>query len=104
MNTYLTTRFGSDLKNPSGRQIDEALAELTISDEEHPDVSFRNEDEWSISVFPSGKVILENLEEGDPLHMKGASIQKVKELWALIAVGDIETLKKDGWKPGYGNE
>lgn len=104
MNCYLTTRFGQDIQNPSEREIDAALAELDIEDDEHPDVSLRNEEEWCLATFPSGKLIMENLEEGDPMHMKGVSRDQVKKYWSLLAAGDLITLQKEPWAPGYGNE
>ncbi len=104
MNSYLTTRFGYDIKNPSETQISQALAELDVDDDEHPDVAFRNEEEWSLAIFPSGKVIFENLEDGEPKHMKGVSRDQVKEFWRHIAFGDLTALRALPWLSGYGND
>ena len=104
MNTHLRFRFGEEISNPTKNDIERAIAELAIEDDEHPDIAFRNEEEWDLCAFPAGKVILENLEEGDPRFMKGISTEKLKDLWKLIALGNIDDLLKEPWAPGYGNE
>lgn len=77
------------------------LDELQTADAEHGDVALTHESEWCISVSRSGYVTFENLEQGEPRHMRGVSRDKILDLWARLARGDIESLETEAWIPGY---
>ena len=102
MNCHLTTRFGRCIQNPSDQDIDRALEELSIEDNEHPDTSITIDGEWCISLFPSGLAVFENLEHGEPRHLRDVSVEDAKVMWALFVSGDLAELSRLSWKSGYG--
>src|SRR5438132_4877066 len=77
------------------------LDELVIADAEHGDVSLTHESEWCISVSRSGFVAFENLEEGEPQHMRDLPREKILDLWAKLSRGEIESIGSEAWLPGY---
>ena len=85
MTCHVNTRWGGSEPNPSVDRMREVLAELDAEDDEHPDVSLSHESEWCLSVFRSGLLVWENLEEGDPKHMRRVSRDRVLELWMKLA-------------------
>jgi hypothetical protein len=81
-----------------------ALAELERSDPEHPDCWLSDDAGWTVSVFESGLVTLENIESGEgPWHMRGVSTAIALELWILLRSGDLTALRAKTWQPGYGS-
>jgi hypothetical protein len=65
MITHLTNRWGVTTSNPGANDLEAALVELETADQEHPDCWLSNEDEWTVSAFGSGLVILENVETNE---------------------------------------
>ena len=59
------------------------------------------------SRFPSGRVVQENvardLGPGSPLHMVGVSRDPLRELFVLVAAGELGELQAFDWQPGYGD-
>jgi len=77
-------------------QLDEAAAE----EAEHPDVSLVHDPSaWSLSVFPSGTVTFENLDDEDeaPLYMTGVSRKDALQMWLELSRGEIEGLRNRAW-------
>jgi len=70
-------------------------------DTEHGCVAVTHESEWSISVSRGGYVIFEHLENGGERHMCGVSDVKIIELWTWLSEGDIDSIEREPWKPGY---
>ena len=102
--TYLERRWGGGGKNPSAVELRDALAELAQPDPEHPDCWLSDENGWTISAFGSGLVVFENAETGEgPFHMKRQSHEAVLELWRLLSLGEIETIRLKPWLTGYGH-
>src|SRR3982751_2087684 len=99
---HLTTQFGAMESNPSPERMAEVLDNIDPDDEEHVDVSLSHESEWCMSVFTSGLVVFENLEEGEPMHMRDISRQQTLEMWQQLARGEIDALLSLPWQPGYG--
>lgn len=99
---HLTTIMGSTEREPTPERMAEVLVTLDGADEEHPDVSLTHESEWCISVFRSGLLIFENLEEGEPVHLAGVSREETLRLWQLLAHGDIASVQAMPWQPGQG--
>jgi len=99
---HLTTQFGADESDPSPERMAEVLDTIDPNDVEHTDVSLTHESEWCISLFASGLVTFENLEEGEPMHMRGLGRRQMLGLWQQLARGDIDALLALPWKPGYG--
>ena len=102
MACHLTTQFGADESDPSPERMAEVIDSLDPNDREHPDVSLTHESEWCIGVFASGLVTFENVEEDEPMHMRGLSRQEILVLWQTLARGDIDALCSLPWQPGYG--
>jgi len=88
-------------KSPPLSSLSPLLDELATADPEHGDVSLTHESEWCISVSRSGYVTFENLEEGEPRHMRDLSREKILDLWAKLSRGEIESIESEAWLPGY---
>ena len=56
----------------------------------------------TLSAFGGGLLIWENVETGAPRHMKNVSRDKVLQLWIALSRGDIASIEKESWLPGYG--
>ena len=102
MGYHVSHRYGAMNSDPGIHTFPELLAELKTRphDEEHGQVSVTSDTEWCIAVSLSGTVTFENLESGEPRHMKQVPEGKVLELWRLLAEGDVATLEQEPWLPG----
>jgi hypothetical protein len=80
------------------------LCELDVHDEEHPDVALTHESEWCLSAFEGGLLVWENLERGEPRHMRDVPRDKVLRLWLALSRGDLSAIEKEPWLPGYGSQ
>lgn len=100
--TYFVTHWlGNDeSKYPIGR-FAELLDELDHADDEHPDVSVTHESEWCLTIDRNTLVILENLEDGEPVHAGPLSRDEVVNMMKLVAQGQIDRLHDFAWKAGY---
>jgi len=67
---HLTTQHGATESEPSADRMHQVLTSIDPNDAEHPDVSLTHESAWCLGVFASGLVVFENLEEGEPRHMR----------------------------------
>ena len=103
MTYHIITQDGAYEVEPSQERMAEVLGSIDPNDIEHPDVGLTHESEWCIGVFASGLVTFENLEDGDPMHMRGLSGQEILDLWCKLSRGEIEDLLRLPWKPGYGD-
>ena len=103
MGYHVTTRWGSDEREPSVGRMREILTQLDVEDVEHQSVSLTHESEWCLGAYPGGLLVWENLEEGEPRHMNGVSRERVLELWVKLAQGRIAEVETDPWLPGYEN-
>ena len=96
-------RHGSSDQNPPLTSLSDLYDELQWEDIEHVDVSVVHDDSgWAMSAYGSGRLTFEHLGEGGERHMIPVSKERVLELWRLLAAGDIDTLLKEPWLPGYG--
>ena len=104
MGYHVSHRYGAMNADPGIHTFPELLAELQTrgQDEEHGQVSVTNDAEWCIAVNLSGTVTFENLETGDPRHMRQVPGGKILELWGLLAEGDVATIEQEPWVVGYG--
>jgi hypothetical protein len=103
MGCHAHNRMGVSIVDPTDRQLRELLASLEAVDDEHPDVSLTHEAGWSLSVFGSGLVVLENVETGEgPWHMRSIAKQDAFEMWKLLAAGQVDQLGRREWLSGYG--
>ena len=81
--------------------FEDLLAELKHGDAEHFDVSVKHESEWCVSFFKSGRVVLENLEEGEPMNLGPVQRADAIEIMNEIAEGRIGDARSRPWRPGY---
>jgi hypothetical protein len=91
--------------NPSLDAIPALLAELDADDPEHPDVALSDESGWTLSVFPSGRVIWENVEEDDEArHLPAVGRTEAVRLLSALAAGQVDEVDSTpGWQTGYGS-
>jgi hypothetical protein len=81
-----------------------ALRELERPDPEHPDCWLTSEEGWSVAVFESGLVILENIATGaGPWHMRDVSKEVALGLWVMLQANDLVALQAKPWSVGYGS-
>ena len=102
MSYHVNRRWGDTDDNPSVQQMTEGLAELDVEDIEHPDVALIHESGWCLGAYPSGLLVWENLESGEPSHMCGVSRDRVLELWQRLSRGELAEIESEPWKAGYG--
>jgi len=98
---HITHSSGSMESSPPLSALPGLLDELERADAEHGDVSVTHQSEWCISVSRSGFTTLENLERGEPRHLRDLSRQKILDLWTKLAHGDIQSVESAAWISGY---
>ena len=105
MSFRIRHRFGDMEADPPLDRLAALISELdALEDDEHPDVAVGHESGWTLSAFPSGLVVWENVEEDDDppaRHMDGVTRERLLELFHMIATGDLETVERQQWLPGY---
>jgi len=100
---HSTDADGVSLLNPDTEAMRALLARLdepAADEAEHPDVSLVHDPSgWSLSVFPSGTVTLENLEDDDgaPLHMNDVSRKDALQMWLELSRGEIDQVRSRDW-------
>jgi hypothetical protein len=103
MSFWITHWWGAQEHEPALERLDELYAELLVADAEHPDVAVQHESGWCLSAFGSGLLVWENVENGEPAHLRGVAREKTLELWRALARGDIAAIQQERWQPGYGS-
>ena len=96
--THWTGKMESDF--PLDR-LGDLLDELAVADSEHPDIAVTHESEWSLTVNRSGFAVLENLEDGEPLHMGPMTRSELMDLMRSVATGLLREVQSGNWLPGY---
>ena len=91
---HLTNRQGASIADVNPAAIDAALGELGgPEDDEHPDVAISDEHGWTLSAFPSGLLIWENVEgEGQPVHLRDVPRSQMRRLFLAVLHGDSEVV------------
>lgn len=104
MELYHTTDAdGISELNPDADKMRELLDGLdsgAAHEAEHPDVSLVHDASgWSLSVYPSGVVTFENLDEPDdvPRFMSGVTRNQALELWLELSRGEIRQVNSRAW-------
>ncbi|NJO23869.1 MAG: hypothetical protein HC868_14245 [Sphingomonadales bacterium] len=97
-------RWGTTESNPPVERLRALLLSLDTVDPEHPDVSLNHDSGWSLSAFPSGRLVWENVEMAGsaPRHMPGVPREKVLALWLSLTQDNIAAIEAEAWLPGYG--
>jgi hypothetical protein len=105
MSYHVQFRWGGSEADAPVERMRVALSELDTEDIEHPDTWLTHESGWTLTVFSTGLVIWENVEEDEPArHQKGISRERALELWMKLARGDVEGIEKEHWSAGNGND
>lgn len=100
---WVVTRWGGSENNPPQERMREILAELNVSDAEHPDTWLSHESGWTLSVFESGLVVWQNAEGDDePQHQRGVARDRALDLWQKLSRGEIDAVNREPWSKGYG--
>lgn len=101
---HSTDCFGISELRPDKARMRELIAQLDDPDieaAEHPDIALTHDGNgWSITLYPSGVVTLENLEDDDSStrYLADVSRSKALELWHLLAEGKVEALTAQPWR------
>lgn len=92
MSFVTTDRNGAMESDPPSSRLDELVSELDgPRDDEHPDVSVAHESGWSLSAFPTGMLIWENVkEDGIERRVSGLSRDDVWELFGAVSRGEVQ--------------
>lgn len=100
--TYrVTHRAGGMESDLPFDRFPELLDELLAADGEHADISVTHESEWSLSVHRSGRVVLETLDEGVPMHCGPLPRDEVLGLMVAVAAGRLDEVRGKPWVAGY---
>lgn len=82
------------------RELLNSLDDIDANEPDHPDVSLVHDPSgWSLSVFPSGIITFENLDEPDdvPRHMCHVARNDALALWLELSSGRIDHIKTQPW-------
>jgi hypothetical protein len=99
MSFSITHRGGEMERDPDLSALEALVKELDRDDAEHPDIAVSHESGWTISAFPSGRVVYENVE--DPSHQPPELTTSRRDLAAIlrhVAAGDHEALASLRWR------
>ncbi len=99
---HISHIHGEAESDPLFESLDALYDELQQSDTEHTDVSVTHESGWCLGAFRSGLLVWENVEDGDPQHMRGVDREQTLRLWRLLANGKINEISQENWQDGYG--
>ena len=93
---------------PDPRRMHEIIAQLDhsdSSDNDHPDISLvHDESGWSLSLFPSGIALWENLDQSDTdtRYIQNVSREKAHELWIKLSRGELGAIEGEPWESQMG--
>ncbi|RKG86225.1 hypothetical protein D7W82_17210 [Corallococcus sp. CA049B] len=106
MAVYSVAHLGGEFEQgPLSDIFDKLWRELECSDGEHQTVSVKHETEWCLSLYPSGRLVWENVEEDvAPRHMMGVSRETVMALWTALSEGNLSLIDQQPWGSGYGRD
>ena len=82
------------------RALLDSLDEGSVAEADHPDISLVHDPSgWSLSVYPSGIVTLENLDDvrETTRYMKDVSRNQTHKLWIKLSCGEIAYVKNLPW-------
>lgn len=104
MSFFVYHRYGVSERDIPESAFPDLLDELEVrpEDKEHTSVSVIHESEWGLGFYRGGYVTFEHVEgEGEPRHMVNVSRQEQLVMMQLLANGDLDTLERRPWQPGY---
>jgi hypothetical protein len=93
MNNGIVTRWGDGVEMPTLDEMRAALAELSVSDPEHPSTWLSDDDGWTVDVYESGLVIFSE-KHRDICLREGVSRGEALELWLLLQQGRYDEIEQ----------
>jgi len=104
MDFYHTTDMHgvSEINPDTGRlrELIDALDNAENSDAPHPDVSLIHDTTgWALTVYPSGVVTFENLDDADelPRYLSDVTRREALTMWIELSKGRIEQVNSRPW-------
>jgi hypothetical protein len=98
MSSVITHIYGEMESDPTPGQLAALIEELDLADEEHPDVAVSDESGWTLSAFSDGRVLWQNVEDGDEeFLLAGVPRGEVLRLFELVAASGLEAIHKEPW-------
>lgn len=104
---FTVTHVNGTMEQGTDGALPGLLAELAAVDREHTDVAVQHESGWTLSVFPSRRIVLENIgedeEEGErPRSTQMPSDEECLRAMRTVASGALDDLDYAAWEVGYG--
>jgi hypothetical protein len=94
MSFTITHRDGRMESDPPGDWLAPLLAELRTPDDEHPDIAVGHETGWSLSAFPNGLVLWENVEDsGAQTRRVTLAISDLRRALEALSHGDLDGVR-----------
>lgn len=101
---FTVTHINGAMEEGTDEALPRLLEELAEADREHTDVSVQHESGWTLSVFPSRRVVLENVEEDEePRSTRMTSDDECLRAMSAVASGALDELDHATWEEGYGS-
>jgi hypothetical protein len=95
----ITHVYGEMEASPPVAALAALVDELATADDEHPDVAVSHESGWTLSAFPSGLVVWENVEDevDTSRHLDGVDRQQLVRMFEMLAAGDLSSIEAYPW-------
>jgi hypothetical protein len=102
---FTVTHLNGAMEPGNEEMLPELLGELAGADREHTDISVQHESGWALSVFPSRRVVLENVEEDEePRSARMETDSDCLHAMGAVASGSLDELDHISWREGYGSD
>ena len=106
MRFFARHRWGKSEASTNDGIVEVLVGELDAPghDDEHVEVSVRLPSGWAVGCYPSGLVVIENVEDLDvpPRHLAGVSRGEAGRIMTLLVRGELDALEALPWRKGYG--
>lgn len=95
------SRWGGSESSPSEERLQAVIAELAISDEEHPDAWLTHDPSgWTIRLDETRNAYLEDDDCNIVGHMRAVSPDFALRLWIEFSKGGRESIANEPWENG----
>jgi hypothetical protein len=104
MSFFVYHRSGASESDPPLTSLPALLDEIETPAEGRlqRSISLVHESEWALEVRRDGHVTFENVERVKAArHMTNVPRTKILEMLESLARGDLASLERESWKPGY---
>jgi hypothetical protein len=97
---FIVTHLSGEMdRDPPVESLPELVGELDSADPEHGDVAIADESGWTLTAYPDGRLLWEDVEEGDEeLELTDVSREEMVRLFGLVARGDLQAVHDLPWK------